>query len=152
MKPYRFLYSPVVILSEVDGKQNSTNIQFNRIKSYPKITWQILDYFLTKTDFVCCHYIKTVSQNRETVFLLKSSYLFYQKSCDFTVTCYPTFLTLSNNYKCSTLSLISCVLPWFQYWVPIYPQVLLATFILFWSRFLQFGHSHNNLSCSSFTI
>lgn len=32
-------------------------------------------------------------------------------------------------YKCKTLSFISCVLPWFQNCVPIYPQVRLATFI-----------------------
>ena len=24
-----------------------------------------------------------------------------------------------SHYRCKTLSLISCVLPWFQYWVPI---------------------------------
>ena len=37
----------------------------------------------------------------------------------------------------------------YQFWVPMYPQVRRATFILDWSRLPQWGHSHTSLPSSS---
>ena len=52
-------------------------------------------------------------------------------------------------YRCSTRSLISCVRPWFQNCVPMYPQVRRATLSFSWSRLPQCGHSHTSLPSSS---
>ena len=52
-------------------------------------------------------------------------------------------------YRCSTRSLISCVRPWFQNCVPIYPQVRRATFILSWSVLPHLGQRQMSFpSCS----
>ena len=52
-------------------------------------------------------------------------------------------------YRCRTRSLISWVRPWFQNWVPMYPQVRRATLSFSWSRLPHFGHSHTSLPSSS---
>ncbi len=61
-------------------------------------------------------------------------------------------LTALSNHRWSTLSRISCVRPWFQNCVPIYPHVLRATCILSWFRFPQLGHSHTSFPSLSSTI
>ncbi len=52
-------------------------------------------------------------------------------------------------YRCSTRSRISWVRPWFQNWVPMYPQVRRATFILSWSVLPHLGHFQMSLPFSS---
>ena len=56
---------------------------------------------------------------------------------------------LARAYRCRTRSLISWVRPWFQNWVPMYPQVRRATLSFSWSRLPHFGHSHTSLPSSS---
>ena len=54
-----------------------------------------------------------------------------------------------SDYRCSTRSRISWVRPWFQNWVPIYPQVRLATWSIRWSRLPHLGHSQTSFPSSS---
>ena len=52
---------------------------------------------------------------------------------------------MAQPYRCSTRSLISCVRPWFQNCVPMYPQVRRATFILSWSSLPHRGQCQTSL-------
>ena len=57
------------------------------------------------------------------------------------------------SYRCSTRSRISCVRPWFQNCVPMYPQVRRATFMVSWSWLPHCGQVQTNLpSCSRISI